>query len=326
MGLIVSLLVVLLILVVGAAVLAAAEVALLRTPRVSVEVAVDTGNPRAATMLRLLDDLPLVLNTVLLTVLFAQVGAAAITGYLAQRWFGGLATTVTAVVLTLTLFVYTEAIPKTLAVRSPLGFGLALARPITIAIRPLSPLTRVLLRAADVQTPGSGASARTAFSEEELRLLAAQSAEAGEIETADAELVARSFEFGDTRVAEVLVRRDDIVAVAESTTPARAVERAVRSGHRRLPVFRGDIDTITGVVRLRDLAQAAQSGAPTTVGALGRPALSVGPDALVADVLGRMQRTGRRFAVVTSSAGTTEGIVTIEDIVAELVGEIEEPD
>lgn len=326
MSLIVVLLVVLIALMVVAGVLAAAEVALLRVPRVSVEVNAEAGDRRARILSGLLDDLPLVLNTVLLAVLFVQLSAASISGYLAQRWFGGLATTVATAIVTLVLFVYSEAIPKTLAVRSPLRLGLVLARPLAALVRVIGHLTRVLLWVADAQTPGVGATARTAFSEGELRLLAEQSAEAGEIEHADAALVNRSFQFGDTRVGDVFVPRDQVVAVQESMTPGQALTLAVEFGHRRLPVYRGDLDSISGVVRLRDLAVAAHAGTPATIVSLAQPTMRVERDMPVAEVLAKMQGSGRRFCVVADQAGSTEGILTIEDIVAELVGEIEEPD
>lgn len=315
---------VLVALVVLAAVLAAAEVALLRVPEVSVAVEAESGNRRARVMAGLLDDLPLVLNSVLLTALLVQVSAATLSGYLAQRWFGGLATTIAAVLVTLALFVYSEAIPKTLAVRAPLRFGLALARPVAIVAKLASPLTRVLLWAADAQTPGTGASARTAFSEHELRRLAEESAEAGEIEPADAELVKRSFEFGDTTVGDVLVSRDDIVAVPADSTPEAALEAAVAAGHRRLPVYERDLDSIVGVIRVRDVAAAAQTDEPATVRPLARSTLRATTDMPVADALRRMQATGLRFGIVTDTTGATVGIVTVEDIVAELVGEIED--
>lgn len=326
MGLVVVLIVVLIVLMVVAAVLAGAEVALLRVPRVTVQIQAEAGDRQAGVLSGLLGDLPLVLNTVLLAVLFVQVSAAAISGYLAQRVFGGLATTAAAAILTVALFVYSEAIPKTLAVRSPLRLGLMLARPVALLVRVVGRLTQILLWAADAQTPGVGASARTAFTEDELRLLAAQSAEAGEIEQADAELVNRSFQFGDITVRDVFVPRSDVVAVQESMTPREALTAAIESGHRRLPVYGGDLDSISGVVRLRDLAAAAHEGGPATIASLVQPTLRVARDVPVAEVLSRMQQSGRRFGVVVDRAGSTEGILTIEDIVAELVGEIEEPD
>jgi CBS domain containing-hemolysin-like protein len=326
MSLAAVLVVALLALMVIAALLASAEVALLRVPRVTVEVRAEEGDRRARVLLGLLDDLPLVLNTVLLAVLFVQVSAAALSGYLAQRWFGGLATTAAAGILTLVLFVYSEAIPKTLAVRSPLRLGLMLARSVALLVRVLGLLTRVLLRAADAQTPGVGASARTAFTEDELRLLAVESAEAGEIEHADVELVHRSFAFGDACVGDVFVSRGDVVAVPEGMSPGEALTVAVDSGHRRLPVYRGDLDSIQGVVRLRELAAAAHIGTPSTVAPLAQPILTVAREEPIAQVLSKMQGRGPRFGVVADPDGSTLGIVTIEDIVAELVGEIEELD
>jgi len=322
----VALVIALAVLVLLAALLAVAEVSLLRTHRVSVDVDAEQGNRRAQVFLRLLDQLPLVLNTILLAVLFIQVSAAAITGYLAQQWLGGVAITIATMALTIVLFVYSEAIPKTLALRDPRRSALFVARPVAWLVRLGRPLTALLLKAADAQTPGTGATAQTAFSEAELRMLADESADAGQIDRRDADLVHRSFEFGDVRIADVMVPKESVVAARDTMNPNEALDIAVAAGHRRLPVYRGGLDDIIGIVRLRELAAAVSSGEPSTVAELARKPLRVAGDSAVAPVLAAMQTSGLRFAVVTDLDGATEGIVTIEDIVAELVGEIEDPD
>lgn len=321
------LVVLLAILLVGSAFLALAEVALLRVQRVTFAAEADPADASAGRVLRLLDELPVVLNTVLLVVLFAQVCAAAISGYLAQRWFGGIGVTVVAMVVTIVLFIYAEVIPKTMALRAPQRSARRVARPIRVLVTVLRPVTRGLLAIADAHMPGGESSVRTHFTEQELRSLMVESAQAGAIEEEDAVLVERSFDFGDVRVGEVRVPRDRIVAADLSMDVAEALALALEHGHRRLPVTDGGIDAIVGVVRLRDLAAAtASSGARPEVGELASAPLVVSPVESVAEVLRRMQATGRRFAVVAERGGPTEGIVTIEDLVAELVGEIEEDD
>jgi CBS domain containing-hemolysin-like protein len=255
--------------------------------------------------------------------LFTQVSVAAISGYLAQRWFGGYAPSIAAVCLTMVLFVYCEAIPKTLAVRRPLPVGLALSRLIRMVITITGPATRALLRVSDLQIPGHGSSVRTAYTEEELRMLMIEAAEAGEIDSADAELAARSFDFGDKSVRDILVPRAGIVAISSDATLDAAITVAVAAGHRRLPVYDGALDRITGVVRLRDLAAAVSSSPDTSVATVAQPVLRVGPELSVASLLSEFQRTGTTFAVI-ERADTTLGIATIEDVVAELVGEIED--
>ena len=312
------------VLVLAAAVLARAEVALLRTPRVRVDLAAQHGDRRAAALLELLDDLPLVLNTILMAVLAVQVGAAALTGYLADRLVGGVVTPLATLALTVVLFVYSEAIPKTLAVRAPVASALGLATPLRWLVRGTHRLTRLLLTLADLQTPGHGASANPAFTEEELRVLAEESATAGHIRDEDVELVHRSFEFGDRRVGEVLVPRSSIVGIDAASSASAALGTAIRAGHRRLPVHLGDLDAIIGSVRLRDVAAAVEAGTDVPVGTLVRPVLRVGPSTPISDVLARMQSSAMRMAIVVDDRDATVGLVTIEDVVAELVGEIEE--
>ncbi len=307
-----------------AAFLAAAETALLRVPRVRLEVAAERGDRAAARLLSLERDLPRVLNAVLLSVLLVQVGAATIAGVVAERHFGNTGVTIASVLLTVVMFVYTEAIPKTLAVRHPVAIARFVALPVAALAFVTRPLVAVLLFLADLQAPGKGIASETTVTEAELRRLAADAAAAGEIASADLELIERSFAIGDTPIAAVAVPRPDVVAIPLETPLEEALERALRSGHRRLPVYRGDLDNVTGVVRLRDLAAAEAAGFPSTLAELQHPVLTVAETRPVLDVLRDMQATGRHLAVVIDEHGGTAGIATVEDAVEQLVGDIDE--
>ncbi len=302
--------------------LAAAEAALLRVPRVRVEVLVDEGDSGAARVLTLIEDLPRVMNTVLLTVLFVQIGAATVSGVLAERNFGGIGLTISSIALTFILFVYAEAIPKTYAVRRPLTVARWIARPIGWLAMALRPIVSVLVWFADLQAPGRGISTRVSVSEAELRRLAAEAASEGQIDRSDIELIERSFELGDTMVAEILVPRLEVVGVSAETPIADALEVAVASGHRRLPVFEGDLDNITGVVRLRQMAAAVTAGSTGPVGGIGNAPLVVPESKPVIELLREMQSAGLHIAVVVDEHGGTEGIVTIEDVVEQVMGRI----
>mgnify|MGYP001817706421 CR=1 FL=1 len=251
-----------------------------------------------------------------------QVGAATISGVLAARWFGGLGVTAASVFVTIVLFIYAEALPKTRAVRHPQANALRVTPVLRLLVTVFRPPVTVLLRLADLQTRGEAAF--DAASEAELRSLAKEAAEAGEIEPGDAVLVERSFRFGDTHVDEVMVPRADIRWVGRDEDVATALARALEHGHRRLPVVGRDLDDVVGFVRLRDVAAAARVAPERTAGAATQKVLRVGPDEPIADVLGRMQSGRSRLAVVVDARGRTVGLVTIEDIVAELVGEIAE--
>lgn len=307
----------------GAAVLAVAEVSLLRVRRSRVRVEANDGDPRARDLLVLLEDLPLSLNSVLLLVLLCQVGAATISGFLAQRWAGGAWITAVSVVITLLLFVYAEAVPKTLAMRAPHARALRAAPWLRHLVRLCRPVVAALVALSDLQAPGQASA--DPVSERELRLLARQSAEAGTIDIDDADLVDRSFLFGDTTVADVMVPRERIVAVAADAEVPEALAVAIAAGHRRLPVHGGEIDDIIGVVRLRDLAAASRH---PTVGVTDvmRPPLFCRAADSIPRLLKRMRSSGMWLAIVRDDQATTIGLVTVEDVVAELMGEIDEPD
>ncbi|MCP5024948.1 MAG: DUF21 domain-containing protein [Actinomycetia bacterium] len=305
--------------------LALGEASLLHVRRSAAEVEAEAGNRRTGALVRLLDDLPRVMNAVLLTVLLAQVAAATVASVLARRWFGSTAVSVAAALVTVVLFVYGEAIPKTLALRHPLPVATALAGPLQWLSRVLRPVVSVLVVVADVQSPGRGIAMVTAVSEEELRHLADEAAAAGRIEESDAELIERSFDLGDMRVSEVLVPVDEVVAVPSSMPVTEALRAAIAAGHRRLPVYDGgEPAAITGFVRMRDLADAATAQEGSVVADRQRDVLVVPDSERVIDLLRSMQAARTHLAAVVDSGGRIRGIVTIEDVVEELVGTIED--
>ena len=318
----VALIVALVALFAVATVLGAAEAALIRVPRARAAVAAAAGDRTAARVLKVVDNLPLALNTILLVVLLAQIGAATVVGVLAGRHFGGLGVTLLSIALTLFLFVYAEAIPKTIAVRDPLRVARLVVPLVTLLVRLLRPITRVLVAFANLQAPGSEGAGRLGVSEDELRYLAREAVEAGEIDPSDHELIERGFRFGDTVVGDIFVPRLDVVAVQRDTPVREALDVIVAAGHRRLPVHEGDLDSVVGVVHLRDLVAAVSDGAAVSVGELLGPVLIVPETNPVVDVLDEMQSTGRHIAMVIDEHGGTSGLVTIEDVVEELVGRV----
>lgn len=302
--------------------LGAAEAAVIRVPRSRVAVAADRGDHSAKRVLGLVENLPQVMNTILLVVLLAQVGAATLVGVLAERHFGNLGVTLASIALTLVMFVYAEAIPKTFAVGRPLRVCRFVAPVVGPLATALKPVTSLLVAFADLQAPGKGIAGRMGVSEEELRFLAEEAASSGEIEPFDHELIERGFEFGDLAVEEIVVPRTDIVSVDAATPVREALDVAVAAGHRRVVVHEGSLDSVVGAVRLRDLAAAVADGSGDVVRDLLRPVLTAPESKRVIDLLREMQHAGNHIAVVIDEHGGTTGMVTIEDLVEELVGQV----
>jgi putative hemolysin len=303
-----------------AVVLAAAETALVRVPRVRIAARAEDGSKRAARTLRLLDDLPHVLNTTLLVVLLVQIGAATVTGILADRWFGSFGVTISSVVLTIFLFVYSEAIPKTYAYRNAAQVIMTLAYPIGLLTSLLRPIVSVLVKFADLHAPGKGIATTPTVTERELRSLAAAAATEGEITSADLSLIEGAFRLGDRIAEEVMVPRVDLVGIPVSASAEEALDVALRTGHRRLPVYDGEIDNIVGVVRQRNLVASPES----SLSELAYPPLVVAESKRVIELLREMQEAATHVAVVVDEHGGTAGMVTIEDIVEELFGVVSE--
>lgn len=313
------------LLVVALFVLALVEVSLLHVRRSEIAVHAETGDHRSQRLLALVDDLPRVMNAVLLAVLLGQVTATSVAGVLASRWFGNSGITIATIVVTVLLFIYGEAIPKTLGLRNPFRVARRFARPVQVLATVLRPIVSVLVAIANRQSPADSIDTVTAVSEQELRHLADEAAEAGQIDESDAELIERSFILGDLTVDEIMVPRSRINAVGREEPVDSALRTAIATGHRRLPVHDGGLTHIVGFVRLRDLAEVAADGdGGRTAGDVVRPAITAMPSTRVIDLLRSMQATGRHLAVVVDGTGTTLGMATIEDAVRELVGAIED--
>lgn len=301
--------------------LAASEASLLRVSEVRARALAESGQRGATRLLGLVERLPQVLNLVLLLALLAQIGAATITGILASRWFGNLGVTIASAVLTLVLFIYGEAIPKTYAVRHATRTARFVSAPITLLERVFRPLVSLLVWIADIQLPGKGITTAATVTEDELRLLAVEAAAEGEITEVDRDLIDRVFRFGDREVDDIMVPRPDVVAVEAATPLADALSLALHTGHRRLPVYVDDLDDVSGVVRLRDLIAARDRG-ETALDAVVHEPLVVPERKRVSDLLTDMQEENNHMAVVVDEYGVTVGIVTIEDVASELMGSI----
>ncbi len=317
------LLILLIFLLLGAVFLAAAEASLLRVNEARARTEAETGGKTAVRLLHLVERLPEVLNLILLLALLAQIGSATVTGILAQRWFGNVWVTAASIVLTVFLYIYGEAIPKTYAVRHSMRTAQFVSGPIAFLERLFRPVVGLLVWIADIQMPGKGITTSSAVTEDELRLLAVEAADEGEITEDDRVLIDRVFRFGDRRVDDIMVPRPDVVAVQARIPIDEALEIALAAGHRRLPIYVDDLENITGVVRLRDLIGARQE-APTDLSAIAFEPLVVPESKRISDLLADMQDQSNTMAVVVDEYGVTVGIVTVEDVAEELLGSISE--
>jgi putative hemolysin len=312
------------VLFLAAIVLAAAETAFLRMSRVKALALEEHGDKRASRLVRMLERPERTVNSVTLLALAAQL----ITSYLLGILFGGSGWWIVAISLVLNVvvfFVFAEAVPKTWAVQHTETAALrtsAFLRFIT-DFPPIRIFVRGLLGFVNAILPGKGLKKGPFVTEEEIRQMADVAAEEAAIETSERELIHSIFEFGDTVVREVMLPRPDMVAVEADATVDEGIVLAISAGRSRLPSFDDSTDNIVGLVFLKDLVARSTSGdgSEPVRGSL-RPAHYVPESKRVAELLREMQTEKFHMAIVVDEYGGTAGLVTMEDLLEEIVGEI----
>jgi CBS domain containing-hemolysin-like protein len=311
------------VLVVFGSVLAMAETSISRMSRVRA-IALREEGRRNASILEDIESSPArYLNSIYLAVMVVQNGSAILVAILAERRFGNLGIALLSAGFTLGYFVVVEAMAKTFGILHSDAVALAISPLVWALGRVLALPTRLLIGLANVLLPGKGLKQGPFVSEEEIRSMAEVGHEEGVIEEDEKELIHSVFEFGDTIVREVMVPRPDVVAI-DFRKPLRAVQDLVlRHGYSRIPVYREDLDKTEGIIYAKDMLKALHQGRQNLpLLDLSRPVHFVPESKRVAELLREMQEQKFHIALVTDEYGSVSGLVTLEDLLEELVGEI----
>jgi magnesium and cobalt exporter, CNNM family len=311
------------VLVVLGSLLAVAEASISRMTRVRAMSLVEEGRRNAALLERIEADPPRYLNSIYLAVMLAQNGSAILVAIIAEQRYGSLGVTLLSVGFTLLYFVLVEAMSKTYGILHSDRAALALAPVVWALSRLLSAPTRLLIGLANVLLPGKGLKQGPFLSEEDIKSMAQVGSEEGAIEEEEKELIHSIFEFGDTVVREVMVPRPDIVAIDWRKNLRAVQDLVLRHGFSRIPVYREELDDIVGIVYAKDVLKAMHQGrSEMPLRDLARPAHFVPESKKVAELLREMQQQKFHIAMVSDEHGSVSGLVTLEDLLEELVGEI----
>ncbi|MFC7218778.1 hemolysin family protein [Streptomyces polyrhachis] len=306
---------------------ACAEAGLVRTTRVSAEEAVRAGRRGSAKLTALAEDPVRYLNVALLVRIGCEMGAAALVTYLCLDHVSGTAQALALAigVMVLVSFVAIGVSPRTIGRQRPVGVTTAAAYVLLPLARVMGPIPRLLILVGNALTPGKGYRMGPFASEQELRAMVDFAEKESLIEDEEARMVHSVFELGDTLVREVMVPRTDVVAIERYKTIRQALTLALRSGFSRIPVTGESEDDVVGVVYVKDLARRThvnRDSESEPVSTVMRPAFFVPDTKNAGDMLREMQVRRNHVAVVIDEYGSTAGIVTIEDILEEIVGEI----
>jgi CBS domain containing-hemolysin-like protein len=319
-------LVIVVVLTAVAAFLAAAETSLTRMTRARAAYLAEERRRGATQLLGLVEHPARFLNLVLLLVLVVQFFATALfTSVMNRVVGGGLGVVIAATVMTLLTFIFAEVAPKTYAVQHTDRAALAVAPFVYVLTRLpiLGPLTRLLIGIGNVVTPGRGLKSGPFVSEDEIKAMVDEAERGDVIEEEEREMIHSIFEFGDTIVREVMVPRPDMVAVPLQTSLQDVLELILRTGYSRIPVYDGTIDEVVGLAYAKDVLRRLHDGqADKPLVDILRPAPYMPESMKAAECLREMRRRKSHMVIVIDEYGGTAGLVTIEDLLEEIVGEI----
>lgn len=306
----------------------AAETSFTSISRIKLKNLVEEGDPKGIEIDHLLANPNKFLSTILVINSVAVIVASSMSTVLALRYFGSLGELIETILISLIVLIFCEITPKTAAVQNPLRWAKIFVRPVRDAAWVLQPIvwslgaiTTSLVRVMGGQVKHGG----PFVTEEELRLLVTVGEEEGVLEEDETEMIHSIFEFADTTVREVMIPRIDMVTLESDATVDEAVDLALQGGFSRIPVYKESIDDIIGVLYTKDmLKQLRENHNALLIRDLVRPAYFVPETKKLDDLLREMQQKHVHMVIVVDEYGSVAGLVTIEDLVEEIVGDIQD--
>ncbi|HVB72983.1 MAG TPA: hemolysin family protein [Ktedonobacteraceae bacterium] len=304
----------------------ASETALTSVSRIKLKNLVEEGDEKAAEIEQLLSKPNFFLSAILIVNSVAVIVASSMATVLALRFSTSYGELISTILISLVVLIFCEITPKTAAVQNPLRWARTMLplvkgtawvlHPIVVA---LSTITNFLVRMLGGQVKHGG----PFVTEEELRLLVTVGEEEGVLEEDETDMIHSIFEFADTTVREVMVPRIDMVTLESDDTVNEAVDMAMDVGFSRIPVYEESIDNIIGVLYTKDMLKQLRDGHESLpIRNLVRPAYFVPETKKLDDLLREMRQKRIHMVIVIDEYGSVAGLVTIEDLVEEIVGDI----
>lgn len=328
-------LLIVLLLVLGSAVFVAAEYSLITARRARLEEVAARGSRGAKTALRLMDEpvrfIGLIqLGITVFAILIGAIGEPLLSDFFEPPLSAGIAFAIAFAILTYLSVILGELVPKAVALQRAERLAMVLSLPLDVLARGARPVVWLLqvsanlvLRALRVKPAPAG---MIAYTREDIRHSVAAAEDHGELEEAEEEMLYKVFDFASKEVSAVMVPRPDVVAISVDMPPEEALRAVVDSPFTRYPVFRETLDDIVGILHVRDLFGAIHDLgiASVELESLVRPAYVVPETKDLAALLADFRREKQHLAIVIDEYGDVEGIVTLEDLLEEIVGDIED--
>ncbi|WP_424001817.1 hemolysin family protein [Haloarcula salina] len=318
-------------LIVLSAFFSSSEIAMFSLPAHRTEALVEDGVKGAKTLKGLKSDPHRLLVTILVGNNLVNIAMSSIaTGLLAMYVESqGAAVAIATFGITAIVLLFGESAPKSYAVENTESWALTIARPLRLAERVLLPLILLfdyLTRVVNKITGGRSAIETSYVTREEIQDIIETGEREGVLDEEEREMLQRTLRFNDTIAKEVMTPRLDMTAVAKESSIEEALETCIQSGHARIPVYEGSLDNVIGIIHIRDLVRDLNYGEALArdmdLEDLIEPTLHVPESKNVDDLLTEMRKERMHMVIVIDEFGTTEGLVTMEDLTEEIVGEI----
>jgi CBS domain containing-hemolysin-like protein len=313
------------------AILSGSEVAFISLNRIRLRHLVEKGNKNAKIAQKIRDEHDRLFSAVILsgnlfTVLATSVGTALAISLLGED----IGVVVATVAMTILTVIFGELAPKTFAVTHAESISLAMARPIEIYIKLISPFVYIFNKLSNFIIKLIGGEVKPApqlFTEDEMKAMINICEEEGTLEKEEKEMLHNVFAFGDKKVTEAMVPRTEIVSIPENAVVADALSLVSREGYSRYPVIRDTVDNITGILYVKDILRtmAKESVPPERpIKNFVRDAYYIPESKMVTSLLDEMQKNKFQIAIVVDEHGGTAGLITLEDIMEEIVGGLQD--
>lgn len=320
--------VVILILLVLSGFFSSSEIAMFAFPNHRLEAVVEEGKRGSKTLKRLKDDPHRLLVTILVGNNLVNIAMSSIaTGLLAMYFSQSEAVFIATFGVTALVLLFGESAPKSYAVDNTESWALRISRPLKLAemvLWPLVVLFDYLTRVVNKVTGGRAAIEEGYVTRQEIRDMIMTGEREGVLEQEEREMLQRTLRFNRTIAKEVMTPRLDMTAISKDASMDEAIGTCIQSGHDRIPVYEGSLDNVLGIVEITDLVRDRHYNSATDISleALIEPTLHVPESKNVDELLREMREERLNMVIVIDEFGTTEGLVTIEDLVEEIVGEI----
>ena len=311
----------LVILVILSAFFSATETAFTSLNRIRLKSRADSGNKRAALTLRIAEDYDKLLSTNLIGNNIVNISASTVGTVLFTKLFLDYGPLVSTVVLTVVILVFGEISPKSMAKENAEAFAMFAAPIMRVLMTVLAPVNYLFAQWKKLLSRIFRKSEEEGITEEELITMVDQAENEGGLDQHEGQLIRSAIEFNDLEVEEILTPRVDIVAAEDTATMDEIAAIFAENGYSRLPIYHDTIDNIIGVIHEKDFHAARYHG-QEDVSAIVSNVLYTTGSTKISDLLRILQREKAHMVIVVDEYGGTEGLVTLEDIVEELVGEI----